>query len=158
MIDSTTRTLKERARSVCHSLPFRKIPLVMCIGLTSGVTKWMNAFPAKSNMIQSMSPSAIVEGKNKPDFSYPRITFGTHTMAFLETNNTIKTRSVPAIALNPSNDHGGHYFMNFFTGKRINSNQWTEIPMTEEIIERVKELAEKDDQPLMTNGYPIFEK
>ena len=158
MIDRATRTLKERARAVCHSLPFIRILIIMCVSLVSGVTKWINVFPTNSNIIQSMSANAVVEGKSKPDFSYLRINFGTYAMVYLETTNNMKHRSIPAIVLNPSNDHGGHYFMSLFTGKQVNSKPWTEIPMTEEVIERVEDLAKKDGQPLMADGYPIFKR
>ena len=60
----------------------------------------------------------------------------------------MKHRSVPGIALGPSNEHGGHYFMSLFTGKRINSNKWDELPISEEVIERVEELGAKDKQML----------
>ena len=65
-------------------------------------------------------------------------------------------RSIPAIALNAFNEHGGHYFMSLYSGKRIHSYEWKELPIDEEVIARVEELAEEEEAPEMKRGYPIF--
>ena len=56
----------------------------------------------------------------------------------------------------PSNERGGYYFMSLRTGKRLHGFIWNEVPVTEEVIDRVEQLGEEDGQPLMENG-PIFE-
>ena len=53
--------------------------------------------------------------------------------------NTNKSRAVGAIALYPSgNEVGGWYFMSLATGKEIHRNGWTELPMGDEVLQRVK--------------------
>ena len=104
-----------------------------------------------------MSPSSIVEGKPKPDMNTKRIVYGSHAMAFIGTKNNMARRSVPAIALSPSNLHRGHYFMSLCTGKRLHSYEWDELPIDEEVIARVEELATEKDAPLMDDGYPMLE-
>ena len=47
----------------------------------------------------------------------------------------MKSRCVPEIALKASNDSGGYYFMNIFTGKRMHSYNWKYDVNGEELIE-----------------------
>ena len=78
---------------------------------------------------------------------------------YIGTTNTMKRRSVPAIALNESNDKRGHYFMNLYTGKRLPSYAWEELPIDNDIIEQVEFLAKQEKAPVMTDGgYPMFEQ
>ena len=60
------------------------------------------------------------------------IVFGSYAMVYTKTTNTMKHRSVPGNALEQWNDHGGYYFMSLFTGKRITSNNWDELPINED--------------------------
>ena len=55
----------------------------------------------------------------------------------------MKERSIPCIALNRSNNSGGFYFMSLESGKRHNSNQWEELPITDDIIMRVDNLTKQ---------------
>ena len=84
-----------------------------------------------------MSPAIIIEGKPNPDMKKRRITFGLYALVFIGTNNSMKRKSIPAIALNKYNDHGKYYFMNLYTGKQLHSYIWQELPIDEEIIARI---------------------
>ena len=90
VIERSIRTFKERGRATCHSLPYKRFPIIMCDALVSRTTKWTNAFPSKSNLSTLISPSRVVEGKNTPDLSMPRISFGAYAIVFLTTLNTMK--------------------------------------------------------------------
>ena len=46
--------------------------------------------------------------------------------------------------------------MSLQTGKRLNVNQWTELPITQEVIDRVNLIGNQDNQPNTPDG-PIFE-
>ena len=46
--------------------------------------------------------------------------------------------------------------MSLQTGKRLNVNQWTELPITQEVIDRVNLIGNQDNQPDTPDG-PIFE-
>ena len=48
-------------------------------------------------------------------------------------------------------------FMSLHTEKRIHRFQWDEIPIDKHVIERVEELSEEQNQPLMHRGKPCFE-
>ena len=88
-----------------------------------------------------MSPDVIVEFKSKPEFNHKHITFGSYATFYTGTTNDTKIRIVPAIALNKSNNHGGHYFMILYTGKRLRGYQWTELPIYDDVISQVIDLA-----------------
>ena len=78
-------------------------------------------------------------------------------MVYNRTTHDMKIRSVPAIALNQSNDHVGHYFMSLYTGKFLRSYQWKELLIDDDIISQLRELAGVEDAKKMTNYYTMFE-
>ena len=47
--------------------------------------------------------------------------------------------------------------MSLSTGKQLHDFIWIELPINDQVISRVKKLATKEKQPLITKGYPIFE-
>ena len=156
MIERSNRTVKNKARTMTHALPYKRIPKVMTIGLINGGVAWLNAFPSMDGVSRTMSPATIVIGAPKPNMKHKHIVFGSHAMVFIGTKNKMDARSVPAIALNASNNHGGHYFMSLYSGKRIHSYEWKEVPIDDDVIARVEELAEEEEAPEMKRGYPIF--
>ena len=92
--------------------------------MVKGAVDMINDFPSANSISQAMSPASIVTGKCKPDYNKPHIPFGSFAMVYIGTTNSMKSRSVPTIALNASNDRGGHFFMSINTGKRIHSHKW----------------------------------
>ena len=78
-------------------------------------------------------------------------------MVYVGTENNMKQRSVPGIALLPSNNSGGFFFMSLYTGKKLHAYVWTELPIDEDVIERVEYLANKENQPYHMDDHPIFE-
>ena len=156
-IEQAIKTIKERCRCICHTIPFHFYTRLMVEALIKVVIRWLNAFPSKNSISDTMSPAMIVEGKQNPDMSLKRISFGSHAMVYIGTTNTMKRRAVPAIALDESNDHGGYYFMNLYTGKRLHSYNWEELPIDDETIDRVEELAKNEKAKKLTDNYPLFE-
>ena len=53
----------------------------------------------------------------------------------------MKQICAPVIALRLSNNAVGNYFMSLHTGKRLYSCIWKEPPITDDVIDRVKQLA-----------------
>ena len=104
-----------------------------------------------------MSPATIVEGKSKIDLSQKRLPFGAYAQVWIGTQNNMTQRAVPGIALKASNSKGGFYFMSLYTGKRINSYVWDELPISDEVIERIEEIAETQKQQKVEDGIPTFE-
>ena len=81
------------------------------------MVKWPNEFPTKGGIPKTMSPSMIVEEKPNPDFNQDRIVFGSNVLVYIGTRKNTNIRSIPSVALNESNYHGGYYFMNLYTRK-----------------------------------------
>jgi hypothetical protein len=60
-------------------------------------------------------------------------------------DNTMRKRTIGAIALRPNgNSQGGYYFMSLSTGRRIDRQTWTELPMPSDVIDRVHTFARRD--------------
>ena len=47
--------------------------------------------------------------------------------------------------------------MSLYTGKQLHSYIWEELPISEEVIERVELMAQEEEQPLHDNSHPLFE-
>ena len=128
----------------------------MVQSLIEAIAEVLNAFPSKNGISRTLSPTTIVEGKSKFDLIRAMIPFGLYALVYEVTTNTMKPRSVPAIALKRSNNVGGHYFMSLYSGKRIHGYKWEALPIDEHIIARVEQLAEAEEQPIMNRSMPCF--
>lgn len=149
--------MKERCRSACNVLPFKWFPRVMTTWMIEGSVDWMNAFPNKEGMSRTLSPRSIVLGTPRVNYAAVRISFGAYAMVHDGTTNTMRSRTVEAIALRPSNSNGAYFFMSPDTGRIINTGQWVELPITAEVVDRVHVMAEAEGQPDLVDGSPIFE-
>jgi hypothetical protein len=121
-IERSIRTVKERLRSCAHGLPFKHLPRLMIAHMVSDAMRCLNQFPWEHGISTTMSPNAIVTGATVPDFNRMRIEFGTYVQLFEDNtpSNTLKSRSVGAIALSPTgNAQGDHFFMSLATGKNF---------------------------------------
>ena len=116
----------------------------MVNSLVEYIIHWVNAFPSPHGASQTLSPSNIVTGRRKPNFSPNHIAFGTYAIVHAGTTNTMANRGIPAIALKPSNNRGGNYFMSLLTGRRLHAYQWTPLPTLTEVINRVHEMEAKE--------------
>jgi hypothetical protein len=134
-------TVKERTRASFHSTPFKKLPIIMIQHLVGGSVFWLNAFPSDGG-ITGMSPRAIMTGKMLDYMKHCRLMFGAYAQVHEEHNNSMEARTTGAIALQPTgNDQGGYYFMSLTTGRQLNRNHWTELPMPQDVVEQVHKLA-----------------
>jgi hypothetical protein len=129
----------------------------MTTALMENMIYWMNAFPHSNGVSSDLSPGAIVLGCPHMDYNHSKITFGTFAMVYTWTTNRMTKQSVEAIALNPSNEKGGYYFMSLETGKRIHGYIWEELPIDKQIIDRVESIAKKEKQPELLDGCLLFE-
>ena len=82
-----------------------------------------------------------IECRRKLNFASKWVRFGAYCEVWTKTKNTTEWRTQPAIALDRANDQGAYYFMNTLTGRRLHSKKWVEKPITQEVIQRVEELA-----------------
>ena len=47
--------------------------------------------------------------------------------------------------------------MSLNSGKQLHTYHWQELLIPDFVVDRINELREEQEQPKMTNGYPIFE-
>jgi hypothetical protein len=58
----------------------------------------------------------------------------------------MQTRTTRAIALRPAgNARGGYYFFSLMTGRRLNRSNWTDLPMPQDVIDRVHTFARRSN-------------
>ena len=61
--------------------------------------------------------------------------------------NSMDLRTSGAIAIRPSgNEQGGHYFLSLHTGKRILRNNWTILPMPNDVVDAIHRLSAASKQ------------
>jgi len=99
----------------------------------------LNNLPNKQGISRTLSPSAIVLGIGKTECGSLHTTFGAYCEVHCGTTNGSEQRSVSAIALCPSNDEGGYWFMSLDTGCKIHGYIWKELPIPNHVISRVEE-------------------
>ena len=71
----------------------------------------LGAFPSKTVISTIMSEINIIEGRPNLYYNTMSLNLGSYVRLFEGTNNTQCSRSVRAVALNPSNEKGKYYLM-----------------------------------------------
>ncbi|MGL5934526.1 MAG: hypothetical protein ACRCZI_02770, partial [Cetobacterium sp.] len=150
-IERRIRVIKERARAVRHSLPFKALPRLMTTHLVLHVVKQMGYFPTKAGISESLSPRAIMTGNT---LDYKRdlcLQFGEYCQVHEEDEprNGENPRTRGAICLGPSgNRQGGFKFLSLQSGKKITRKSWDALPMPDTVITRVELLAKGQPEQL----------
>ena len=148
-VERSIRTVKEDIRTLIHGLPFTKLPKLMIVELVGQAIRNLNQFPIKDGISNTLSPLTLMTGAPKPDFNKIKLEFGQYVQVFEDNDpsNTTKSRSTGAITFMPVGvNQDNYYFMSLTTGKRLNRNQWNELPMPQGAIHRVHEIATKEGQ------------
>ena len=156
-IERGVRTIKERSRCTTSTLPFKRIPGVMIDANIQDKIFWLNYFPPTDYISNTVGPSGMILGTPSIDYNTLQLDFGQYCEVHDGTTNTLTPRSIGAIALRPKNTSGSYYFMSLETGKVIHSNHWTELAITDSVIKRVEEIAEKEGTPPLEDGQLSFE-
>ena len=142
------RVIKERARSVRHSLPFERVAKVLTIAIVLHVTKMLNFFPPKGGISDSISPKTIMSGEKLDYKKHLSLQIGQYCQVHEEDlpRNSQKARTQGAICLGPSgNMQGGFKFLTLKTCKTVSRRTWDLIPMPDLVIARMNTLGA--DQP-----------
>jgi Reverse transcriptase (RNA-dependent DNA polymerase) len=144
-IERFIRTLKERTRAIYNTLPFKKMPDRLVIEMICACNFWLNSFPPVSGISTTLSPRAIVTGSSIDYNRHCQLEFGAYVQTHEDHDNTMATRTVGGIALRPTgNDQGGYYFFSLATGRILNRNHWTELPMPADVIDRIHVMARRN--------------
>ncbi|OEU10337.1 hypothetical protein FRACYDRAFT_247347 [Fragilariopsis cylindrus CCMP1102] len=150
-IERFIRVIKERCRCYYAMLPFKTLPRIMVIHLLVTVMFYINAFVWRKGVSQYLSPLTILEGIVLDYNLHFQVIFGEYIHTYDETTNTMKSRSVEAIALGPNgNLQGGIRCYNLVTGKILSrsKNDYTKLKMPEGALLRLKTLTKNSEQGL----------
>jgi hypothetical protein len=129
-IERHIRTLKERARAVLTTLPFKKIPSRMLAELIYSCTFWLNSFSHPNGISKTLSPRAIITGSHLDYKKHCQLEIGEYVHTHEEHGDGMTPRTIGVIALRPTENAQGYmFFYNIETGKRINRYKWTPLPM-----------------------------
>ena len=66
-------------------------------------------------------------------------------------------RCIPSISLSKSNNHEGFFFIKLYSGKILNSYEWTELHIDNNSIEKFKKLSSDLKGLLVKYKYQLFE-
>ena len=124
------------------------------------VTRSLNQFPSENGISNVLSPLAIVTGKEMVDFNKIKGAFGDYVQVHetADITNTMAPRSVGGILLNMTpNDSGYYEFMNLNTGKLLTRRRFTVLPITQQVVERVEQIAKDQGMKEIKNGCLNFE-
>jgi hypothetical protein len=139
-IERCIRTAKERTHCTCNSMPIQHYPPRLIIKMVFLSIFWLNAFPHRLGVSQTLSPRTIVTGLHIDYTKHCQVTFG----QYVHTREKHNARTVGALALRPTgNAQGGYYFYSLMSGQRIHRTCWTELPMPAEVQDRVHALARR---------------
>ena len=149
-VERNIRFLKEKVRSLRHTLPFEKVPKYMLIHMVFAATKVMNMFPRRGGN-KYYSPGAIMteKGVSVDDL---KIAFGSYVQSTNSSlpHNSLETRSRGAIWLGMmGNATGGHIVLSLDTGKLLRPSHVTVVTMTEAVVARVNFLG-RGEKSLLT--------
>ena len=159
-VERSIRTMKETMRATGHGLPYRRLPKIMIIELVAMATRCLNGFPKEDGVSEHMSPHSIVTGRARVDYNNIPLEFGSYVQLLDRSVNTIRSRTIGAIALNPTgNKNGAYRFMSLKTGQVITKGpgSWTEVPVTDIAIAHVEALAKQEGQPLLQDSNLLVE-
>jgi hypothetical protein len=62
LVERNIHFLKEKTRSIRHSLPFERVPGIMVVRMVLHIVKFVNGFPQKEG-VKHFSPGEIVTGR-----------------------------------------------------------------------------------------------
>jgi hypothetical protein len=98
-IERQIRTMKERARAVRSTLPFKRLPARMIIELVHFSTLWINAFPPSIGVSDTYSPRTIMTGTSLDYSKHCKVPLGAYVETHEENSptNTMSERTRGAI-------------------------------------------------------------
>ena len=147
-------------RATAHGLLYRQIPKLMVVELVAMATRCLNGFPQDDGVSNHMSPHSIMTRRAHMDNNKIPLEFGSYVQLLDRSMNTIRSRTIGAIALNPTGDDTETYhFMSLKTGQVLTKGpgSWTEVPITDIAIACVEALAKQEGQPLIQDSNLLVE-
>jgi hypothetical protein len=138
------RIVKELTRCVYNTVPFRRMPSRIVVEMVHASVFWLIMFPLEDGVSDSISPRERIASLKLDYNKHCRLEFGSYVQVHEDHDNTMQTRTTGAIALRPTgNAQGGYYFFSLTTGRRLNRNNWTDLPMPQDVIDWVHTFAHR---------------
>jgi hypothetical protein len=145
-VDAKIRRIKERYRSIKAGLKWN-LPKMMVKDLIAYVVSRINS-ERSAAINQNVAPKVMFTGLRmdyKKEFS---LAFGDYCEVYHGTDNTLRARSIPCIALYPCNNVAGSWaFLSLMSKQRIRRSQWTKMVTTEEMVNRMNAMDGMDETP-----------
>jgi uncharacterized protein Yka (UPF0111/DUF47 family) len=148
-IERAGRQLKERVRAFWNTIPY-KLTSMLLIYLVYYCVTTINMFP-KASSIGNFSARELFLGRKVNFNTDCRIAFGEYAQVHEDNDitNTMKERTIGAIALGPTgNVQGAYDFMSLSTWKIIRRRSWNVLPIPREIIDLINLKAQMDSKAL----------
>ena len=130
--------------------PFKRIPKRMVVELVYAMVFWYNFRIPNDYISHNLGPGTIILGRT---YDYNTLCgrgsrYGEYVQTHEKTTNTMRPRTVGAICMRPSgNTQGSFYHYSLLTGRCLHRRRRTPIPITQEVIDRVKHIAVKQKSP-----------
>ncbi len=138
LIERNIQFLKEKIHSLCHSLPFERVPGIMVVRMVLHIVKFVNGFPRQGG-VKHYSPGEIMNGRclHANDL---QLAFRIYCQVAenVEPRNSLAPRTRAAILLgNSGNLSGGQLFLALDSGQTIVRHQWVVLPVLPAVIDLV---------------------
>ena len=124
----------------------------MAIKLVYTCIFYINAFPWISGPEKTLSPFTIVQGRHLNYHKHFNVIFGEYAQTYKGTDNSMKSRTVGAIALGPTgNAQGGVNFFSLYLGRVLDRRieDYDLLPMPANAIVRVEKMARRSPTGLL---------
>ena len=159
-IEGSVQTSKEALRKLIHGLPFQYYPRILIEEMVKYTNSWLNAFPAKHGISNTLSPRTIITGRHTDYETECRVEFGTYCLVYdkPKKTNTTDGRSRECLALGPAGNRQGSYlFLDLHTWEKVSRNTWNELPMPEHIILLIHQKAQNEGRQKIKNADFVYE-
>jgi hypothetical protein len=156
--ERSIRTLKERVRSYVNTLPY-DLSNIMIIHLVYYCVSTINSFPRTSSIGSGVPPKELLTGRKLDFHKDCLLKFGEYVQVHEDDmiTNTMKERTLGAIALGPAgNVQGSYNFLSLKTWKIVKRRAWTRLPMPTHVVEMLNKKASEDIADLKRKGI-VFE-
>ena len=138
------RLVKERCRATMAGVPFN-VPIDMIRYLVTGVVSSLNSTLREG---QTVSPRELFTGVKADATKDLRAAFGDYAQAHIltEPRNGPQPRTVGCVLMCATGNNQGSYFaFNLNTGKVLSVDRWTPLPMPDQVIDRLNQIAAGDE-------------
>ena len=148
-IERSVQTQKNENRTVCHAMPYKCMPRIMIREIIKQGNTFLNAFGPKDGIGDGLTPRNIIDNLPHIDYNDLKYEFGQYVQLHIQEpiTNTMKSRTIGAIVLGPRNVTGRYNYMSLETGAQIDGRVVAELPLTDDVIDRVEHLGRRQNQP-----------